>query len=51
MALLLYHTIKKEVKYLHLFTRGYGVVYVDIVYIIDIEYRDVENRKEYTTSF
>ena len=25
---------------------GHGVVYIDILYIIDIEYRDIENRKD-----
>ena len=29
---------------------GHGVVYVNIVYIIDIEYRDIENRKDITIS-
>ena len=41
------------VKCLRLFTRGvggHGVVYVNIVYIIDIEYRDIENRKDITIS-
>ena len=30
---------------------GHGVVYVNIVYIIDIEYRDIENRKDDKMTF
>ena len=34
------------VKCLRLFTRGdHGVVYVNIVYIIDIEHRDIETSR------